>query len=86
MFIGDVGRTTRSMLAKRSGRPRSAISSAGLASAPPAATRRAARASPGRPDRRPAAASTDDAPARPPVKRYQGTSFFHTGGLSTGRP
>src|SRR5215831_13731748 len=36
MLIGEVGRKTRSMLAKRHGRPRSDTSSAGLTAAPAA--------------------------------------------------
>src|SRR5947208_2960307 len=79
LFIGDGGRTTRSMLTNRAGRPRSEINRPGLASAPATATRRLSRARCGRPDRAAAAPRTDDAPARPPVKRYQGISGLHTG-------
>jgi hypothetical protein len=85
MLSGDVGRKTRSMLANRPGTPRSATSSTGLTAAPTPATRRAARARPASPRTPAAAASNDEAPARPPKKKYQGTSGFHTGGLMTGR-
>src|SRR5688500_4807135 len=85
-LIGDVGLKTRSMLRKRSGRPRSRMRSTGLT--PKAASainqdRRARewfRASPA------TKARVVEAPPSPPVKKYQGTSGFQTGGLSTGRP
>ena len=84
-LIGEVILNMRSMFKKRSGRPRSEISSAGLTATAPKEVNHARRASSGW--RRPlSAASVPDAPARPPVNRYQGISGVHTGSLMTGCP
>src|SRR4051794_5508630 len=85
-FIGDVGLKTRSMFMNRSGRPRSLIRSTGLTATPAKAVSDAARAIRRLPARRAANASMDDAPAMPPVKKYQAISCFQMGGLMTGRP
>src|SRR5437660_570127 len=85
-LIGDGGRKTRSMFAKRSGRPRSEIRSRGLTAAPAAAATRALRASRRCPARSAARPRTAEAPARPPTKKYTGTSQVQTGRLRTGRP
>ena len=74
------------MLRKRSGRPRSFTRSAGLAFTAAVATSPARRASTGLPDARARNAIVDDAPASPPVKRYQPISRFQTGGFRIGRP
>ena len=67
--MGEVSLNIRSMLRKRSGRPRSATSSTGLAVTPAKATSHARRAS----GRLPAAPAADpsaaEAPASPPVNR-----------------
>ena len=83
-LIGDVGLKTLSMWWKRSGRPRSSISSTGLGASAATPTRRATRASSSRPAARATPASTDDAPDTPPVKKYQGISHVQTGSLMTG--
>jgi hypothetical protein len=78
---------TRSMLRKRSGRPRSEISSGGDATALAAAIHRACRTRSGSPPRRCAtAAITAAAPDAPPTKKYAGTSQVQTGGFKAGRP
>jgi hypothetical protein len=86
MLIGEVGLNTRSMFRKRSGRPRSAISSAGLTATAPVAISHARRASASLPATSAATASGADAPARPPLNRYQGISHVHVGSLMIGRP
>src|SRR3954469_11375514 len=84
---GEVGLNTRSMCRNRIGRPRSTISTPPDATAPPAAVKCAAFASPGRRVNSPSAPITDDVPAMPPRKRYSGTSgFFHVAGLTMLRP
>ena len=85
-FIGELGFTTRSMLANRSGRPRSLTRSAGLTTRPAVASSVELRASRSLPVIRAPSASVEDAPARPPVKRYQAISCSHTGGFTIGRP
>src|SRR5207247_664365 len=85
-FIGELGLNTRIMFAKRSGRPRSFTRSAGLAFTAPVAISAARRASTGFPKARARRANVDDAPASPPVKRYQPISPFHTGAFRIGRP
>ena len=67
--MGEVGLATRSMLAKRPGRPRSAIRSAGLTAMAPSESRPARRASRLFPLRRAAQASVADAPPSPPLKK-----------------
>ena len=69
MLIGEVTLNIRSMLRKRSGRPRSDTSSAGLAVTLAKATSHARRASGRLPVASAADASTAEAPARPPVKK-----------------
>jgi hypothetical protein len=64
MFIGELGRSTRSMLRNRAGRPRSAMSRAALATAPHADTRLQRRDSSDIP--RPPSTSADA--ARPAVE------------------
>ncbi len=86
MLIGEVTFSTRSMFRKRAGRPRSDTSSAGLTAAPPSATAHARRARSSSPRSSAISASTAEAPAMPPTKRYVGISQVHTGGLITGRP
>jgi hypothetical protein len=85
-LIGDVTLNTRSMYRNRSGRPRSETSSAGLTTAPPRAPNAARRASASLPCRLAASDSGSEAPARPPVKKYQGISDFQIGGLMTDCP
>src|SRR5436190_7900623 len=72
--IALCGLKTRSMLRKRSGRPRSAVSRAAESGPPAAAIQRASRASVVLPPVHSAtAAITADAPAAPPTKKYVGT-------------
>ncbi len=68
-LIGDVTLNSRSMLRKRSGRPRSEISSAGLTPTATAAFSHARRASSSLPRSPAASASPAEAPAIPPVKK-----------------
>ena len=68
-FNGDVTLKTRSMLKKRAGRPRSAISSGGLAARAASDAAQARRSSARLPETCAAAPSAADAPARPPAKR-----------------
>ena len=77
---------TRSMLRKRSGRPRSAISRIGLTVSAAEATWMLRCASCWWPENRATRLSTDEAPPRPPVKKYSGISVFQTGSWITGRP
>ena len=74
------------MFRNRSGRPRSEISSTGLTTSAAAATYSDRRASGSFPRSRATRLNTDDAPARPPVKKYHGISGCQTGSLITGRP
>jgi hypothetical protein len=69
MLIGEVGLSTRSMWWKRSGRPRSAISSGGLAATPASATSHARRASASSPRSSLMRAKGAAAPAIPPKKK-----------------
>ena len=85
-LIGDVTLKTRSMLRKRSGRPRSEMSSAGETTSAAAPRKRLVRASRSLPVTRATPCNTDDAPAMPPVKKYRGTSGVHVGSLRIGRP
>ncbi len=66
-LIGEVTLNIRSMCRNRSGRPRSEISSTGLANAPAAATADARRASTGLPLASASRDSAADVPARPPT-------------------
>ena len=85
--IGLCSLKTRSMLRKRSGRPRSPINSAGEATPPTAAIHRASRTRRAIPARsRAADAMTAAAPAAPPTKRYEGISHVQTGAFSAGSP
>src|SRR5215210_5152964 len=86
MLIGEVGLNTRSMWWNRSGRPRSDTSRGTLAAIPAPATVRALLARRWLPVTRAATASGADAPARPPVKKYEGTSRVQAGSLRMGRP
>ena len=74
------------MYRNRFGRPRSLISSGGLADSASADTSVARRARPRRPASRETRASVAAAPPSPPLKKYQPISVFHTGCLITGRP
>ena len=74
------------MLGKRSGRPRSETSSGTPAVTPAPETVKAVLASRWLPVRRAASPSEAEAPARPPAKKYQGTSQVQTGSLMIGRP
>jgi hypothetical protein len=86
-LIGEVGLKTRSMLTKRSGRPRSWTSSTAASVTPPAAPILPTRASAGRSVKCAPAASTDELPASPPTNRYPAMSLaFHRGALRTGLP
>jgi hypothetical protein len=85
-LIGDVGLSTRSMWWKRSGRPRSEMSSGGLAAAPASATSHARRASDRSPRSSLMSAKGAAAPAVPPQKKYTGISHVHVGCLRIGRP
>ena len=67
--MGDVGLKTRSMLMKRSGRPRSLMSSTGEMPAPATPSAAARRASGALPVNRAPAAIGPHAPARPPTKK-----------------
>jgi hypothetical protein len=69
MLIGDVGLKTRIMYRKRSGRPRSEISSGGLTMIPALATSHARRASTSLPRISASTASVALAPAMPPKKK-----------------
>ena len=68
-LIGELGLNTRSMFANRAGRPRSLIRATADRLMAPSALIFAARASGRYPDSWAPAASTDDAPARPPRNR-----------------
>src|SRR5690348_17753810 len=85
-LIGEVGLNTRSMFRNRSGRPRSLTSSSGLTFTAAAATSEEVRARERLPAIRAASDRLADAPARPPVNRYQPTSDFQTGCFRIGRP
>ena len=85
-LIGEVTLKTRNMFRKRSGRPRSETSSAGLTMSATAPTYSERLASVSLPAIRATRLSTDEPPARPPVKKYQGISGCQTGSFSTGRP
>src|SRR5271157_4469989 len=86
-LIGELGLKTRSMFANRPGRPRSWMSATADRLIAPRAPTLATLASSRYPDSWEPAASTDEAPARPPRNRYPGTSGTrHTGSLITGRP
>ena len=85
--IGEVGLATRSMWWKRAGRPRSLTRKYALAPTAPSAASRPARRSarpPGQVGRRRPAARTPA--ASPPVNRYAGMSYCHTGAFRIGRP
>src|SRR3954469_9531363 len=82
-LIGEVTLKTRSMLKKRSRRPRSAIRSIGLAETPANAISQARLASRRLPVRVAAYPRAEEAPPRPPAKKYHGISGFQTGGLTT---
>src|SRR5690349_13142031 len=78
--IALCGLNTRSMLTNRSGRPRSAESSAAEIGPPAAAIHRPSRASvPSVPVQSAALLMIAAAPARPPTKKYTGISQVHTG-------
>ena len=85
-LIGDVTLKTRNMFKKRSGRPRSETSSAGLTASPAMLMYSAAFASGRLPVARAARPRIDEAPASPPVKRYHGISGCQTGSFRIGRP
>src|ERR1700733_10452962 len=86
-LIGELGLNTRSMCRNRSGRPRSCTRATADRLIAPSAPTLATRASSPYPDTSAPAASTDEAPARPPRNRYPGTSGTRqTGSLITGRP
>ena len=85
-LMGEVSLTMRSMFMKRAGRPRSEMSSAGLASTAAPAVAHARRASSSQPRSSASWASPAEAPARPPVKKYHGISGVQTGSLITGWP
>ena len=68
-LIGEVTLNRRSMFRKRSGRPRSEISSGGLAAIPAMAARQARRASTGLPARPAPKARPAEAPAIPPTQK-----------------
>ena len=68
-LIGEVSLNMRSMWRKRSGRPRSEISSGGLAATPASATSHARRASASSPRSSLSSAKGAAAPARPPTKK-----------------
>src|ERR1700760_3256405 len=86
-LIGELGLKTRSMLVKRAGRPRSWTRAAADRLIAPSAVSLATRATSRWPDTCALAASTEEAPARPPKHRYPATSgACHTGSLITGRP
>jgi len=70
-LIGEVGLSTRSMLVKRAGRPRSWTSAASPSPIAPAAPSLAPRARSGRPVACAPAPSSDEAPAGPPRNRYR---------------
>ena len=72
--IGEVSLTTRSMLRKRSGRPRSWTSATIEKLSAPIAPRRPERREADRPVRSAPAASSEDPAASPPAKRYAGMS------------
>ncbi len=85
-LIGDVGLTTRSMLTKRSGRPRSRTRATADSEIDPRATSLAARAVTGRRLSSEPAATSAEPPARPPRNRYPATlDSSHVGGLRIGR-
>src|SRR5581483_2958206 len=85
-FIGEVTLNTRSMWWNRSGRPRSETSSSGDTASATAPTYSAVFESFSFPVSLAPSESTEDAPARPPVKKYVGISHVHVGSLTTGRP
>ena len=68
-LIGELGLKTRSMFVNRAGRPRSCTRAAADRLIAPRALSLATRARSWWPDRCALAASTDEAPARPPKKR-----------------
>src|SRR3954449_4917427 len=68
-LIGEVTLNIRSMLMKRSGRPRSDMRRAGLAPTPASAFSHARRASSGLPRASASRAKVADTPPRPPVKK-----------------
>ncbi len=72
------------MFRKRSGRPRSAISSGGQGAIAASVTLRATAAERSSPARSQASATNDDPLATPPKKKYSGTSHVHTGAWMTG--
>src|SRR4029453_1099686 len=86
MLIGEGGLYTPSMWGNPSGRPRADTSRGTLAAIPTPATVRAALARRSLPVTRAATANGADAPAMPPVKKYQGTSMVQAGSLMIGRP
>jgi hypothetical protein len=86
MFMGEVGLNTRSMLKNLVGRPRSAISKAGLGTRPIIVARRACLATPSKPTTSATNAVTADAPANPPVKKYQPIPSTQTCGATIGSP
>jgi hypothetical protein len=86
MLIGEVTLKTRSMFRNRCGLPRSRVNRTGLIEIAPSAVAHARRASGSLPAHDAAQPSADEAPPRPPKKKYHGISGFQTGGLITGRP
>jgi hypothetical protein len=69
MFIGERGLKTRSMFAKRAGRPRSAISSGGDGRSAASATLRAVCAERWSPARSHASETNDEPAAMPPNQK-----------------
>ena len=67
--IGERGLKIRSMLRKRAGRPRSAISSAGAGITAPSASLRASAAASWSPTESQATATSAEPEARPPTKK-----------------
>ena len=85
-LIGDLSLNTRIMLRNRAGRPRSAIRSGGLRADRRRRDQRRVAGEPLVAGDRAASPSSDEAPASPPVKKYQRSSRFQTGALTIGRP
>ena len=79
--IGERGLKIRSMLKKRSGRPRSRISSGAPGITAPSASLRATAADLWSPATSHASPISDEPPAIPPSQKYSGTSQVQTGGL-----
>ncbi len=86
MLIGEVSLTVRSMLTKRSGRPRSLTSATAPSETATKAESLVLRRKVGRPVSCAPAASRPDPPATPPRNKYAATSCPQGAGLTTGRP